>query len=219
MTSKAMIVVGGGSSTRFGADKLLAHAGGLPLVAHTVTALRSAVDRCILVCRPDQEAVIASLELGVDLAEGGSTRTDSEIAGLEALEDDYELVGIHDAARPNVGRALIDRLFAVALEHGGAIPVLSPPGVIVDRETLAPIAGVGAAQTPQVFRSAPLRAAYRAAAREGFEGHDTAEVVQRFTATRIVALPGDPDNFKVTYPEDLARLESRLGNDARIEPR
>lgn len=214
-----MIIVGAGTSTRFGRDKLLTPVGGLPLVAHSVNTIRPKVDRCVLVHRADQERRIASLRLGVDLVIGGATRTDSERAGLDALDDRYELIGIHDAARPLVSTELIDALFETAEEHGGAIPVIRPGEPIVDRRTLQPVDGVAAAQTPQVFRSSALREAYELATAAGFEGHDTAEVVQRFTECSIAAIEGEAANLKVTYPADTTLIEALLEENARSAPR
>lgn len=212
-----MIVVGGGSSTRFGADKLLTRVAGAPLVEHTIRSVVEAVDKCVLVCRPDQMKAIRSLELAIDLAPGGDSRTRSEVAGLAALDGPYDLVGVHDAARPLASRQLVESVFDAAARHGGAIPVLAVSS-LVNRSTLAPITGLSAAQTPQVFETTSLRRAYRAAEDEGFEGHDTAAVVARYTDTRVVTVPGDPTNVKVTYPEDLDLVETLLEERARIGP-
>lgn len=214
-----MIVVGGGASSRFGSDKLLALVEGDPLVAHTVRAVKPIVDKCVLVCRGDQLEQLQALDLGVVVVVGGASRTESELAGLGALADEYDLIGIHDAARPVIRTELIDRLFARAARHGGAIPVVAPVGLLIDRASSGPLPGVAAAQTPQVFRAGELRAAFSQADREGFEGHDTADVVSHFTDTTIKAVAGDPENIKVTYPDDLDRIVDGLRRRARSGPR
>lgn len=213
-----MIVVGGGSSTRFGADKLLTRVGGTPLIAHTVRLVSPSVDKCVLVCRPDQMETIDSFGMGADLVAGGSTRTRSEIAGLAHLIDSYDLIGVHDAARPSVSSGLIEELFEEAARHGGAIPVVAIPSLI-DRSTLTRLARVRAAQTPQVFVGDTLKAAYREAEKDGFDGYDTAEVVARYSDIAIKAIPGESTNVKVTYPDDLRLIESLLEERARSEPR
>ena len=218
MNHRAMIVVGGGASSRFGGDKLLTSIAGRPLVAHTVETVGTKVERCILVCRPDQMEDLSALKASVDLVPGADSRTGSELAGLTALEDSYELIGIHDAARPLVSSELIDQLFAAAEEHGGAVPLVDPNEPVVDRSALRPIA-VKAAQTPQVFRSGALRAAYAQAKAEGVEGHDTAEIVGRYTDCAIFGVPGSPDNIKVTFREDLAVVEDLIRARAHTEPR
>ncbi len=89
-------------------------------------------------------------------------------------------------------------------------PVREPEGLLVDRESLRPAVGARRAQTPQVFRGPDLIAAYGRAAREGFEGRDTADVMQRFSTVVIVGLPGDGQNLKVTYASDLEVARDRI---------
>lgn len=198
-----MIVVGGGSSTRFGSDKLLADVAGRPLIAHTIEAVVDHVDRCVVVCRPEIIEEIATLDPRIDVAAGGATRTLSEMAGLAALAGEVDLIGIHDAARPVVEGLLVDHLFSIAATQGGAVPVVPPEKPIIDRKTHGPVVGLRRAQTPQVFRGPELMAAYVKAAQAGYEAHDTSEVMERFANITIVAVSGDQANVKVTYPEDL----------------
>lgn len=214
-----MVVVAGGSGSRFGSDKLAADIGGRPLVAHTVAAVVPLVDRCILVGRPDSVTWLQSLQLDVEVVPGGATRTHSEMAGLAALGQPPDLIGIHDGVRPLVTRALVEALFQAAAEAGGAVPLVRPRELIVDRSTLRPAGGLCFAQTPQVFRGPELMAAYVGAAQTGFEGRDTAEVVERFGALEIAAVDGDPGNFKVTYPVDLEEAQRRLTAPSHNGPR
>lgn len=203
MTARAMIVVGAGSSTRFGQDKLSAEIDGRPLIAHTLDAVLDHVDICVLVTRPELADAISASHPGVIVTGGGATRTLSEMAGLASLGGQAETVGIHDAARPVIRPFLIDRLFTIATTIGGAVPVIDPDRMIIDRATHQPVAGLKRAQTPQVFRGPDLMAAYVRAAQSGFEGPDTAAVMRRYSDVTIVGVRGDPDNIKVTMPGDL----------------
>jgi 2-C-methyl-D-erythritol 4-phosphate cytidylyltransferase len=205
-----MIVVGGGSSTRFGTDKLLAVVAGRPLISHTIESIAGHVDTCVVVCRAEVLAILAPIVPGATLARGGATRTLSEVAGLDALGAEYDLIGIHDAARPVVGGELVERLFTLAGEVGGAVPLLQPDRMILDRRTHRPVDDLARAQTPQVFRGADLMVAYAKAAQTGFEGHDTVDVVQEFTDLAIVGVPGESSNVKVTYPSDLDQVARAL---------
>ncbi|HSK07602.1 MAG TPA: 2-C-methyl-D-erythritol 4-phosphate cytidylyltransferase [Acidimicrobiia bacterium] len=218
MIGRVMIVVAAGSSVRFGGDKLMSEVAGVPLVAHTVSAVIDHVDRCILVCREDQVAALARLDLGVALVPGGPSRTASEMAGLAALGDPAVLIGVHDGARPLVPGALIDHLFETAARVGGAVPVVEPALPLVRKSDLTPVSRAWVAQTPQVFRGEQLLAAYVAAAKMGYEAQDTAEIAQRFGSLVIVAVPGEPGNIKVTEPGDLELIRSGLGT-SRSEPR
>ena len=190
---------------------------GKPLVGHTVAGVIDHVDRCILVCRPDQMSALAGLGTEVDLISGGPSRTASERAGLQAIGEPAGLIGIHDGARPMVPAPLIEVLFETAARVGGAIPVLKPSSPIVGRSDLAPVEGALIAQTPQVFRGEPLLAAY-AAATGGYEAQDTAAIVRRFADVEIEGVPGDPGNLKVTVPGDFDQIRSALAA-SRSEPR
>jgi 2-C-methyl-D-erythritol 4-phosphate cytidylyltransferase len=214
-----MVVLAAGSSTRFGGDKLIEEIAGLPLIAHTIAAVQATIDVCILVSRADQADRLRDLDLGVDVVAGGSTRTLSEMAGLAALGDPPDLVGIHDGARPLVTRTLIEKLFETAREVGGAVPVLAPETFFVEQATLEPVSNLMTAQTPQVFAGPELMAAYVRAARSGYDGRDTAEIMERFSETPIAAVPGEPANLKVTYPADLEEVRRRLTTPSRNEPR
>lgn len=209
MKDRSMIIVAAGSSTRFGSDKLMSEVAGRPLIAHTVAAIVGLADYCVVVVRADQQAALEAMELGVEVVPGGATRTESESAGLAAVPPS-RLIGIHDGARPAVTAALIERLFEAAALSGGAVPALPPQAPLVDRDTLAPVGNAVAVQTPQVFWGTELQAAFKAARQEGFTGYDTADVVHEFTNLEITSVPGDPDNIKVTYPEDLEAVRQHL---------
>jgi 2-C-methyl-D-erythritol 4-phosphate cytidylyltransferase len=218
MLGRVMIIVAGGSSVRFGGDKLMTPVAGLPLVAHTVSAVRDHVDRCVLVCREDQIPALDRLGLGASLVPGGPSRTASEMAGLNAIGGPASLIGIHDGARPLVRAELVERLFETADRVGGAIPVVEPARPLVTRSDLSPVRRAVVAQTPQVFRGEQLLAAYVSAAKMGYEAQDTAEIAQRFGRLVIEGVPGDPGNIKVTDPGDLDLVRAAL-ETSRIEPR
>jgi 2-C-methyl-D-erythritol 4-phosphate cytidylyltransferase len=216
MPLRAMVVVGGGSSTRFGVDKLMVGVGDRPLIAHTIDAVVTRVDVCVVVCRPGVAGELAAIRDDVMVTEGGETRTQSEMAGLAVVGENVDLIGIHDAARPLVKPEMIDRLFTVAELSGGAVPLVSYDRLIIDRKTHRPVPGVLGAQTPQVFRGPELKLAYGLAAEASFDGHDTVEVMQRFSDVKIVGVPGDPHNLKVTYPGDLDRVREARSGPSRI---
>ena len=205
-----MIVVAGGSSARFGGDKLLEPINGIPLIAHTVSRCISTVDTTVLVARSDLVEAFRELDLNIEIVPGGATRTLSEMAGLAAVGDDADLIGIHDGARPLINESLIQELFEVAKRSGGAVPVLAPEHMLIERDLLRPISNAVVVQTPQVFRGPDLFAAYARSVVAGYEAQDTVEIVSRFSELPIMSVAGDQDNVKVTYPEDLAAIRSAL---------
>lgn len=161
---------------------------------------------------------MSALALDVETVVGGTSRSLSEMAGLAALGDAFDLIGIHDAARPLIDPELIDQLFLAADKTGGAVPVVEPNDLLVDRRRLQPVDRPAGVQTPQVFRGPELLAAYVRAAQAGYEGHDTVDVVHRYGELEIAAVPGDQSNIKVTYPEDLDFVRRALEDPFHSEP-
>jgi 2-C-methyl-D-erythritol 4-phosphate cytidylyltransferase len=224
----AAIVLAGGSGTRLQRveNKVYLQLGGQTLLAWSLRTFERSplVDRIVLVVRAGDEdraaAVTEPLRLRklTETVVGGSTRHESERAGLEALAADIatqvvDLIAIHDAARPFVREALLERVFTTAREVGGAVPALELVGEFLLRvgadgaPAPVPTTELRRVQTPQAFRARELLAAYRRASEEAFHGVDTAESVERFSDLQVGTVPGDPDNIKVTFVEDLILAE------------
>lgn len=218
----AVVVVAGGSGTRFGsvANKAYLPLAGRPVLAWSLDWIAEVeqVCRIVLVTRAaDIEAAGNMLRnradrFPVQVTTGGATRHASEQAGLDLLAGpvaagEIDVIAIHDAARPLAGSALLRTVLDAARADGGAIPVLPDPG-LMPAGTFVPApsgAVLGRAQTPQAFRAAPLVEAYADATGAGFTGTDTAMTVERFGALRIRAVPGHQRNIKITYAVDLDR--------------
>lgn len=212
------IVVGAGASTRAGFDKVFAPLAGAPVLAHSVEVLErcKAVDRIVIVLSPP------NLERGRSLARlrgwqkvsaiclGGARRQDSVAAGLAQLRG-CEWVVIHDAARPLVTGALVERGLAEARQTGAAIaavPVTDTIKVVADRVVLeTPARGqLWAVQTPQVFRYNLIADAYRAATGEFT---DDASLLER-QGHPVRVYESARDNIKITVADDLALAEFLL---------
>jgi len=157
-------------------------------------------------------------DIRFSVVDGGPTRTESVRNGMEALakEPPYtpRAVLIHDAARPFVTAAVIDRVEAALLSREAAAPALAIPDALkhIDEDGNAgddaPREALRAVQTPQGFAFAPLLAAYRALAPDSTFTDDIAVV--RGAGLDVALVAGDPDNIKLTYPEDFERAEQRL---------
>jgi 2-C-methyl-D-erythritol 4-phosphate cytidylyltransferase/2-C-methyl-D-erythritol 2,4-cyclodiphosphate synthase len=125
---------------------------------------------------------------------------------------------VHDAARPVIPRGTIPALLAALQAHAGAIPA-QPVADTLKRvahgviEATVPREGLFRAQTPQAFRFEALRAAH--AARTGAVTDDASLLEALGQAVAIV--PGSERNVKITWPEDLARVEADM--IARMMPR
>lgn len=185
---------------RWSAERLLAH----PAIA----AVR-------VVIHPDDRALYDAATAGLPLAApvaGGDTRQESVRRGLESIaaEGGASRVLIHDAARPLLSSALVERVLAALAVHAGAIPALPVVDTLVrgtDRVADAVARdGLWRVQTPQGFRFADILAAHRAATAD----HTDDGGVLRAAGGTVAIVPGDEDNMKVTLPEDWARADRLL---------
>ena len=200
------VVVGGGSGERFGGPKQYELIGDRRVLDIAVATAREFSDGVVVVVPADD----AEREHAVA---GGATRSDSVRAGLDAVPDTATIVCVHDAARPLASRALFEAVVqAVAAGADGAVPavpvadtvkVVDASGTVVDTPDRATLVAV---QTPQAFRADVLRAAHAS----GLDATDDAALVER-AGGRVVVVPGEPDNRKLTHPDDLEAARRLLG--------
>ncbi|HVW44207.1 MAG TPA: IspD/TarI family cytidylyltransferase [Amycolatopsis sp.] len=226
----AGVVLASGAGTRVGAslNKVYLPLAGRRLVSWSLGAFARVpeIGAIVLVTRPQDselvDDVLADVGAGIEVVHGGRTRQESELRALRHLAerihgDVIDAVLIHDAARPLVSPALIGAVLRSAREHGGAVPGLRADDIHAageDEDTLGgrPEGTIVRAQTPQGFRAGPVLDAYEQAAREGFDGTDTASVMERFSTLPVHWVPGEQENFKVTYPHDLVVAEQVLSS-------
>lgn len=228
MADLGVLVPAAGKGRRLGADinKLYLPLRGRVLLSYTLVALEScpSVGSIVVAVGKGEEdqcrRLVAELEISKVSAVvlGGATRQQSVGLALEALDDRYELVAVHDGARPFFSTGLMDRVAEAARLWGAAVPAVAVKDTIklvdnqgkvertLSRERLV------AVQTPQVFRRDLLREAYASAIREGFEATDDASLVEWF-GHRVAVVPGEPENLKITTPEDLIFAEIYLDRD------
>lgn len=222
----AAVIVAAGRGTRAGGGlpKQWRDLGGESVLARSVAALAPHVGRTIVVLHEeDMDRGLAAFGGRVTLVAGGATRSDSVRAALDALDDgDVDRVLIHDGARPLVAPATVERVLAALDRHDGAAAGLAVtdalwrtdgPGDDRTVWAIVPREGLWRAQTPQGFRLKAILAAYRA-----FGGAAADDVAVALAAgLDVVAVPGDEDNIKITWPDDFARAERTLG--ARMDLR
>ncbi|WP_395673857.1 bifunctional 2-C-methyl-D-erythritol 4-phosphate cytidylyltransferase/2-C-methyl-D-erythritol 2,4-cyclodiphosphate synthase [Phenylobacterium sp.] len=220
--SAVVVAAGAGLRAGPGEPKAWRALGGRPIVRWSVEGLLSAGARevVVVVARdrlPQVDEALAGLE-GWRAVTGGATRADSVQAGLAALTAARnQPVLIHDAARPFVSRAHVDRLLAALDVADGAVPALPVADTLKRGEGLVDEtvsrAGLWRAQTPQAFRFGRLKAAYRRWP-TGEEPTDDAAVMER-AGGHVAMTPGDPMLMKLTYPEDFLMAE-QLAASRRI---
>lgn len=222
------LIAAAGSGERLGAGgpKALVELAGRPLVCWCLEAFASTpeIERAVVAVPPGRVDALDGLapdDLELEVVEGGATRAESVRAALGLAATEF--VVVHDAARPLVKRPLIEALLAQleASEDAAGVIAATPVTDTVKRVARGKrrVARterrdeLWAAQTPQVFRTASLRAAHEAAAAEAVEATDDAMLVEQ--AGEIVLVEPAPGwNLKVTTPEDLRLAELLLGAEA-----
>jgi len=218
----AGIVAAGGSGVRAGLAKQWLVLGGETVLRRAARALAAspAVDVLVAVVPPGEEergeAELAGLGKPARAVAGGAARADSVRNGLAAAEGSA-VVLVHDAARPFASPELVRRVAEAAARDGAALAAVpitdtvkrAGPGEAprvaetLDRRTL------WLAQTPQGFRRDLLLRAYDAAGADASGATDECSLVERLGAG-VTLVPGEPGNFKITGPEDLARARAAV---------
>ena len=235
------LVLAGGSGDRFGAEmpKQFVRLAGEPILARTVRIIAAAgIDQLVVVSHPswidDTRELVDSLALTVPttVVAGGMTRNESARNGLEELAADGEdIVIIHDAVRPLVPREVVLRSIEPILSgRADATDTVIPSAdtlVIVEDDTVVEIperARFRRGQTPQAFRASTIRQAYAAAAAAGdlHATDDCTLVLRHVPGARVVAVPGDEENLKITTRTDMVladrMIQMRTLTPASAEP-
>jgi 2-C-methyl-D-erythritol 4-phosphate cytidylyltransferase len=144
---------------------------------------------------------------------GGETRQQSVENALTAIDNDTDLVAIHDAVRPFVERETIEKVIQEAADGGAAIVGIVPVDTVKQvhrnkvRATI-PRERLILTQTPQVFRLGLLRQAFEKAKQDLFIGTDESSLVERLEQVEVSVVLGTDRNIKITKPSDMefARL-------------
>ena len=203
------VVVAGGSGTRFGGYKQFMTLAGREVVDWSLEAAARACAGVVLV------VPAAALERYAGRASyvvaGGPTRAESVRAGLRAVPLEARVIVVHDAARPlSPPQMWASVIAAVAGGADGAVPCVPVSDTIKQRQDDGRLvtlerARLLAVQTPQAFSAAALREAHAG----GGEATDDAALVEAIGG-RVVSVPGEASNIKVTAPADLALAETLM---------
>jgi 2-C-methyl-D-erythritol 4-phosphate cytidylyltransferase len=192
------VVVGGGGGSRFGALKQYELLGDARVIDVARAAAAAVTDGVVVVVPASDAAREGAIA-------GGLTRSESVRRGLAAVPADATIVCVHDAVRPLATPALFSAVIEAV--RGGAdaavpalpvtdtIKVVAGDGAVVDTPDRATLVAV---QTPQAFRADVLRRAHA----RGDESTDDAALVERLGG-RVVTVPGEQWNRKITEPDDL----------------
>lgn len=221
-----VIVVAGGSGRRYGSLKQFESIGdeGERVIDRSVAVAASVADGVVAVVPaelvPDETdtlaRVVATTRSDLHVVGGGDTRADSVRAGLAVIPESAAVVCVHDGARPAASPSLYRRVVGAVNDGAdGAVPgvavvdtikLVGDDGVVIDTP---PRDRLVAVQTPQAFDAHTLRRAHAANA----DGSDDAVLVEE-VGGRVVVVPGEHTNIKITQPADLDTIRPALATSA-----
>jgi 2-C-methyl-D-erythritol 4-phosphate cytidylyltransferase len=217
--NRAAILVAGGKGMRMGTtlSKQYLPLAGKPVLMHTLERFFQADPSLLLILVLPKEdfgywtdlCTSQGFDLPHQLVAGGSSRFQSVKNGLMALPFQEGLVAIHDGVRPFVTEKVIQTSFEHAAEKGSAIPVVAL------KDSLRKVGAAGESsfqdrthfrlvQTPQTFQLKPLLQAFAVEELAIFTDDAT---VYEYQGWEISLIEGNPENIKLTTPEDLAFAE------------
>lgn len=223
------MVPAGGVGTRMGDSrpKQYLTLGGAPILVHTLRALArcKALDGLVVAVPADRvdatRALLARFRVPRLLAvvAGGDERQDSVKLGLEAVPPEVSWVVVHDAVRPFITPEIVERVLAAARVPGAATcgwPVRETVKRVRDKVVEATLSreGLWLTQTPQAFRRALLVEAHEKAVRDSYRATDDAMLIERLGG-RVSMVEGQPQNLKITTPDDLKAARAWVGGGRR----
>ena len=222
-----VVIVAGGSGSRVGGDELkqFRWVAGKPMLLHSVQAFMARPDvGMVVVVLPQRHAGDPPpwlFQCDVDrllVSIGGRTRSESVANGLEDLPDEAEIVLVHDAARPLVGAATIERVVAAVRAGQSVVAALPQVDTIKkvddDGRILRTVSreGLWRAQTPQGFPRQVIVEAHRRARAERVSATDDAALLERL-GMAVHVVRGSERALKVTEPDDFARVDALFASD------
>ena len=217
-----VVIVAAGSGNRVGGSELkqFRWVGGKPMLLHSVQTFQQRADVAMVVCvlpkayvgdpppwlfQCDTDRLLISV--------GGRERTESVANGLEDLPDEVTIVLVHDAARPFVGTAMVDRVIAEARCGRGAVAALPVVDTLKEVDDSGLVvrtverSRLWRAQTPQGFPRELIEQAHATARKERVTATDDAALFERL-GLPVVVVRGSERAMKITDEEDFARAEA-----------
>ena len=225
-----VVIVAAGSGTRVGGSELkqFRWVAGKPMLLHSLQRFQSRPDVAMVVCvLPRQYAgdpppwIFQSDVDRLLVASGGKERGDSVYNGLDDLPEECSVTLVHDAARPFVDDATIDRVIAAARAGNAAVPALPVVDTLKQADAggrvvgTVPRDGLWRAQTPQGFPRTMLEDAYVRARKERRSATDDAALCEHY-GFPVVVVAGKERLMKITDESDFARAEAMFMTEGAV---
>jgi 2-C-methyl-D-erythritol 4-phosphate cytidylyltransferase len=212
-----ILASGTGSRFRSAVPKQFLKLAGKTVLEHTLDTFERhpRIDEIVIVGSADHlliEQIVtqAGYRKVSKIVAGGDTRQKSSASGVAAIEGDQHKVLVHDAVRPLLDHATIDRCLD-ALDDYSAVDTAIPASDTVIRvspsrliEDIPDRSALRLGQTPQGFRSGLLREAHQRASEDAdLAVTDDCGLILHYGLGQVVVVDGNVDNIKITYPSDI----------------
>ncbi len=223
----SVVIVAGGSSQRFGSDKLSAMLSGIPVLVYSLTTMEACkyVTEIIVVTESEKITAVAELcdkyniSKATKIVCGGETRLESALSGVSETDNKSKLIAIHDGARPLVTTEIIEKTIECAFDNKAAVPAIHV------KDTVKIVSGtfvtetpardcVYGIQTPQVFIPELIKGALTDALQKDITISDDASAVEAL-GFPVCITEGSEENIKITTPLDLYICETILESRKR----
>jgi len=216
------IIAAGGSSVRYGANKLFEKIETSNIIMESIKnfVTNDRISRIVIAIKSENVDEMLNFfdfyeipSQKIKYAQNGETRSQTVQNAFISLEDDCDVVLVHDAARPFVSAKLIDDIIDAAATTGAAVPCIPMVDSLICADTF-PMSQSREAyrkvQTPQGFDCEKLKQAYSLRTRDF---SDDLGVYETFVGGEIALVEGDIKNIKITTPNDVKTFLTGCGYD------
>lgn len=219
------VIAGAGLSVRMGKSisKQLIMLQGKEVIVHTLLAFEqaSSIKNIAVVCRAEDKNIIQGLinkyniTKAINVTDGGKTRQQSVLKGVECVKHNSDFIAVHDGARPLISPLDIDKTVENAIKYGASalgvyvkdtIKIVDNEGFICNTPNRSNTIAI---QTPQVFKTEDYLDAVKLAESNNQDYTDDCQLIEAY-GKRVYVTIGSYTNIKVTTPEDINIAESIL---------
>lgn len=221
------IILSGGNGSRFASKrpKQYLNLAGKAIIEHSIEAFEKNpdIDSIIIVTAARDRHIMNEIILRnsykkiTKLLNGGNSRIESSYMAINSLSDDNDIVIIQDAVRPLVSQKTISNCVSAAITYHAAAVVIPCTDAIFETadgqylKTMPKRNRLRRSFGPQGFKLGLVRTAHmRAINDKDTDFTEDCAVVLKYNLTDIFLVPGNMNNIKVTYPEDLIMADTLL---------
>ena len=214
------IILASGLGKRFSIDqpKQFAKINGKTVFEYSIEAFENCelIDGIIIVIHPQYSDLAGKIIKNsnytkiIKVVNGGKERKDSSYIGVNAIDEEYANVFIHDCARPFVSNDIIERCAKALTEHDAVAPAIPVTDTIIEVKNNILVSvperkNLNRIQTPQCFRLSLIKKAHELSLNDS-NFTDDCGLILKHNLSDVYVVEGSETNIKITYPDDITRF-------------